>query len=151
MKKILSFIIAIFMCGMVTTVTFPANASALDCEKTILGLRPWYSGLLEEEKIATDAFEQETCTVRKPKEGELPSYVWRIILNVSADLALVVGYAAIIFVIFGGYKYIMSTGDPGKTKEAKTIITNALIGLIIALLATVIVNTIIGVLGNAAK
>ena len=45
----------------------------------------------------------------------------------------------------------MSTGEPGKVTEAKKMITNALIGLIIAVLATVIVNTILVVLGTAAS
>ena len=45
----------------------------------------------------------------------------------------------------------MSTGEPPKVAQAKTIITNALIGLVIAILATVIVNTILIVVGSSAK
>ena len=82
---------------------------------------------------------------------DLASFVWKIVLNISADIALLVGYAAIGFVIYGGFKYIMSTGEPGKVAEAKKMITNALIGLVIAVLATVIVNTILVVIGAAAS
>jgi FtsH-binding integral membrane protein len=147
MKKILSFIIAIFTCGLITTAAFPVADTYADgvsaCEHSILGLRPWYSGLTKKDS-------KGNCVIAQPAQNDMAVFVWKIVLNVSADLALIVGYAAIIFVIFGGYKYIMSTGEPGKVSAAKQIITNALIGLIIAILATVIVNTLIAVIGGAA-
>ncbi len=145
MKRILSFIISIFMCGAITAAVFPVGNTYAACDsKTILGLRPWYDGLITS---ASDG----SCVIQPQTDDDLPSFVWRIVLNVLADLSLIVGYAAIIFVIFGGYKYIMSTGEPNKVAASKLIITNALIGLIISVLATVIVNTIIAVVSTAAK
>lgn len=133
------------MCGAITAATFPVgNTYAADCSsKTFLGLRPWYDGLTTEVN--------GSCVIQQKKSDELPSFVWRIVLNIISDVTLVVGYVAIIFVIYGGYKYIMSTGEPGKVSASKQIITNALIGLVISILATVIVNTIIAVVSGAAK
>ena len=148
MKRILSFIISIFMCGAVTAAVFPVGNTYADADcssKTILGLRPWYDGL------TTTTSDKKSCVIQPQTDDTLPSFVWRIVLNVLADLSLIVGYAAIIFVIFGGYKYIMSTGDSGKVASAKLIITNALIGLVISVLATVIVNTIIAVVSNSTR
>ncbi len=151
MKRILSFVISTFICGIVTTAILPNNTYAVSatCDKTFLGLKPWYYGLTEKKQDSTK--ESKTCVIKQPSEGELPTFAWTIILNIVGDLALVVGYAAIIFVIYGGYKYIMSTGEPSKISAAKQIITNALIGLVIAILATVIVNTILVVIGGAAS
>jgi hypothetical protein len=55
------------------------------------------------------------------------------------------------FIVYGGYKYIMSNGDPSNVVKAKSTITNAVIGLIIAILSTVIVNTIFVVINGATK
>lgn len=145
MKKILSFIMAVMLGATVTAATFPAgNVSAATCESTFLGLRPWYMGLSKEVN--------GSCMIKSPTEiGSEAKFVWTIILNISADISLLVGYVAIIFVIYGGFKYIISTGEPSGVAFAKKTITNALIGLVISVLATVIVNTIIMVLGSNAS
>ena len=137
------------MAGTVTTVAFPAKsyAAGVDCSGTnmLLGLRAWYAGIAEEN--------DGTCDMMKPgsSDAEMSAYVWKIVLNILFDLSLLIGYAAIIFVIYGGFKYIMSNGEPGKVAMAKSIITNALIGLVIGVLATIIVNTILVVIGSAAS
>ena len=152
MKKILGLVLAIVLGVTVTTMAFPANVSAIECEHSILGLRPWYSTLTT---TTTDSTGAETCIIKSP--GELKAdnpnavYFWTIALNISADISLMVGYVAIMLVIYGGFKYILSAGEPGKVALAKTIITNALIGLVIAILATVIVNTILTAIGANVK
>lgn len=155
MKKIVSLVLTLILGITITTAALPANTYALsasDCEKSFLGLRPWYSGLSEVKKDSTG---RETCVIKSPGEIDADnaqaSYFWTIVLNISADVSLLVGYVALIFLIYGGYKYILSTGEPGKVAMAKTIITNALIGLAIAILATVIVNTILVVVGSNAS
>jgi hypothetical protein len=65
--------------------------------------------------------------------GRILLAVFEIILRVGALIA--VGY-----VIYGGVQYILSQGEPDRIKNARTTILNALIGLVIATLATVIVN-----------
>ncbi len=58
-----------------------------------------------------------------------------ILLRVSA-------YVAIGFVIYGGIMYMTSQGEPDKAKNARDTIINALIGLVIAILAASIVSFI---------
>lgn len=55
----------------------------------------------------------------------------------------IIGALAVLMVIVGGVMYIVSGGDNGKTETAKNIITYAIIGIAVALLAYVIVNTVI--------
>ena len=51
-------------------------------------------------------------------------------------------YVAIGFLIRGGFGYMTSSGSPEGMTAAKKTITNALVGMIIALLAASIVNAI---------
>ena len=48
------------------------------------------------------------------------------------------------YTIFGGFKYMTSQGEPDATKKAQGTVTNALIGLAIAMLATAIVGFVGG-------
>jgi hypothetical protein len=64
-------------------------------------------------------------------------------------LSFVVGVAAVIAVISGGFKYITSGGDTAKVANAKTTLIYALIGLAIAVLAQVIVHFVINAATNA--
>lgn len=86
--------------------------------------------------------------LQSPDNGnDLPVYIWKIALNVLFDLFLAIGYIAMGFVIYGGYQYIMSQGDPAKAAKGKKTLTNAIIGTVIAMGATVIVNTISTIIG----
>ena len=50
---------------------------------------------------------------------------------------------SVIMIIVGGLMYVLSAGDPGKVSKAKTTIMVAVIGLIIGILASAIVNFVI--------
>lgn len=53
------------------------------------------------------------------------------------------GILAVGFLIFGGIKYVTSSGDSSKVKAAKDTIMYAVIGLAVTILAYVIVNFVI--------
>ncbi len=53
------------------------------------------------------------------------------------------GLLAVIMIIVGGFQYITSSGNPQATARAKSTITYAIIGLLIAIFAFAIVNFII--------
>lgn len=52
--------------------------------------------------------------------------------------------AAVAFVIYGGFLYMTSQGEPDKAASARKTIINAVAGLVISLLATGIVSFIGG-------
>ncbi len=56
------------------------------------------------------------------------------------------GIIAIICIIISGIYYVTSNGDPGKVAKAKNGLLYSVIGLVIAVLAAVIVNTVLGAL-----
>lgn len=66
-----------------------------------------------------------------------------IILN---GIIISLSVVAIVVIIIGGVQYMVSTGDPSKTKKAKDTILYAAIGLIICGFAAVIVNWVISLL-----
>ena len=50
--------------------------------------------------------------------------------SISA-IILVAGLATFLYIIYGGLQWIMSSGDKGKLEEARSKITNGIIGLAI--------------------
>ena len=63
-------------------------------------------------------------------------------------MLFVVGILAIVMLIFGGIRYVISGGDAGRVKDAKNTILYAIVGLIVAILGYAIVNWVIGVVGS---
>lgn len=56
----------------------------------------------------------------------------------------VIGALAVIFIIIGGFQYVLSGGDSNNTNRAKETILYAVVGLIISLLAFTIVDFVVG-------
>lgn len=59
----------------------------------------------------------------------------------------VLGIIAVIMIIVGAFRYVLSGGDAGSVTAAKNTILYAVVGLIVAILSFVIVNFVI----NAAS
>jgi uncharacterized membrane protein len=58
-------------------------------------------------------------------------------------LSILVGVLAVIMIIYGGFKYVTSSGDANKVASAKSTLIYALVGLAIAALAQVIVHDVL--------
>lgn len=57
--------------------------------------------------------------------------------------SIIVGIAAVIMIIFGGFKYITSGGDSNNVSGAKNTLIYAIIGLIVVALAQFIVHYVL--------
>lgn len=66
----------------------------------------------------------------------------KTIQNILGMLLFVSFIAALIFLIWGGIKWIMSGGDKDGTQKAKDTVTSALIGLAIVLGAWILINIV---------
>lgn len=122
----------------------PGSPSECSCGTgNFLGMKPWYAGLCDgngsESNIATPSEKGSGITIS--------TFVWTIVLNVLFDLMVMIGYIAVGFVIYGGYLYILSQGDPGKAQKGKRTLMTAITGVIIAMGASVLVNTAVTILG----
>lgn len=72
-------------------------------------------------------------------DSTAPSVVEGIINGVIS----IVGILAVIIIIVGGQRFIVSQGDPSKITAARGMIIYGVVGLIVALLAFAVVNFIL--------
>lgn len=82
------------------------------------------------------------CGVNISDQESLKSGIWIIATNVLTDITVVAAYLVLGYVIYGGYKYTFSGGDPGKVAEGKKTLSHAFIGLAIVMSATAIMGSI---------
>lgn len=66
-------------------------------------------------------------------------------------ITLIASFAAVFFLVKGGYLYISSTGKPEAIIQAKKTIKNALIGLVIVLASGIIVSLFNGALNTPSS
>lgn len=132
---ILLFVSASFM----VAATFSTPAYAADCYKNkFLTLPHWYRDL----PLDGD------CHINMPDKSDanaLQRYVTIIIINIIEIIMHLVAYASVIMIIVGGFRYMISRGDSSRINEGKMTIRNAVIGLVVSMIAVIIVNIILGV------
>jgi hypothetical protein len=64
--------------------------------------------------------------------------------KISSVLLFIVGAIAVIMIVIGGLRYVVSGGDATQVQSAKNTILYALVGVIVAILAYAAVNFVIG-------
>jgi len=80
--------------------------------------------------------------VEIPGVGGTPADLSEYLIGLYNFLLSIVGIAAVLMLIIGGFKYLTAVGNPSAASEAKSIIFNALFGLILAIISWVIVSEI---------
>jgi len=141
-------VFAILIGGSVITIAAPQTSYAAACKDNVLTFPTWYRGLSKTtgtDDPATKDVDESTCEIESPGTGTdgLSTFIWTIVLNVIEIAMQVVGYLAAGFIIYGGFKYITGAGSPDKITAGRKLILNAVIGLVISLLAVVIVNIVL--------
>ena len=63
--------------------------------------------------------------------------------QISSVLLFIVGAIAVIMIVIGGLRYVVSGGDASQVQAAKNTILYSLVGIIIAILAYAAVNFVI--------
>ena len=71
--------------------------------------------------------------------------------QVTNTILYIVGIIAVIMLIIGGIRYVISGGDSKKVTDAKNTVLYAIIGLVISFLAFAIVNFVISALPSSDK
>ena len=67
-----------------------------------------------------------------------------LVINV---LSFVVGFAAVIMIIIGGFRFITAGGDSGKVASAKDSVLYSIVGLVVVVLAQTIVKFVLNKVG----
>ena len=102
-----------------------------DGRSFFLGIPTWDRGI-----------DCEDITSSSITEGGDDNPIRLIILNLTEAAAIVAGYVAVVFVVVGGFKFVLSDGSPDKAADARKTIINSLIGAGIAAMAAVIIEVI---------
>lgn len=66
-----------------------------------------------------------------------------VVKNIINTFLYAIGILSVILIIHSGFKYITSGGNPEGIKGAKSTLTYAVVGLIVAMLAFTIVNFVV--------
>ncbi len=125
MKKFLKIVLPVLMMGVVLS-------GALTLEVSALTLRD-----------GAEAARCDGC----PSDLFGPTGAFKQITN---TILYIVGIVAVIMLIIGGIKYVVSGGDSKKVTDAKNTVLYAIIGLVIAVFAYAIVNFVISSLPSSS-
>lgn len=66
--------------------------------------------------------------------------IWKIALNIIDMAIQAIGYIAAVFILWGGFKFMLSEGNSDQAAGARRTIINASVGLIIALASIAIIR-----------
>ena len=64
-------------------------------------------------------------------------------MTIINTILYILGIAAVIMIVIGGFRYVVSNGDSASITAAKNTIFYAVIGLVVAILAFTIVNFVV--------
>jgi len=116
----------------------PPVIAVIDCKQnTAVPILPtWYKYL----EFDTS---NDNCDVVMDSKG-LPKNIVLIGLAIIEMLLVLAGIIAVIMVMVGGFKYVVSQGESEKVANAKNTIINSLVGTVIAIIASQVVAFVVG-------
>ena len=144
-KAIFAAILMVFSAsfGLAVFDSKVASAACASDGAQLFSIPAWYRGLTKE-----GSCEIKTISNKDDAGADsvtIQSFVWTVIGNVFDAIMRIVGVVATGYIIWAGFQYMTSAGDSGKMANAKTTLTNACIGLVIAIVASGIVQLVMGV------
>ena len=95
-------------------------------------------------KVGLNENHEYECLEINTAIGSIPTNPIAFIERLFSIILLLAGIGALILLIYGGYKYMISRGDPEAVKSARETITSAIIGLLFIIFSLVILQVIAG-------
>ncbi len=121
---------------MISIVNLLTNFGAGCAAESVYGIPTWYK------YIDAQADANGTCQLL----GDFDIANFESLLGIGIAVVEIMlffaGIIAVAYIIYGGFRYVLSQGEPENTKIAKDSILNAVIGLVIAVLGSAIVRFI---------
>lgn len=129
------------MMSLVYSLLTQVGASAQCLPKQgFFGIHPWYQYLKVEYNPYSASCELNAHLFNPTTKAIDLTTLSLIGLGIVDILIRVAAILAVAYVIVGGIRYVTSQGEPDKTKHATNTITNALIGLVITIMAATLVR-----------
>lgn len=127
--------------------------SAADCQKgDFFGLPTWYKYLEFNGNCEINYSQQITTTCTDPNNSSKTitcvndkfdfGVIWGIGFAIIEMLLMLAGLIAMVFVVIGGFKFVMNLGSPETLKKARLTLANALVGAVIAVIGSKVVGFI---------
>ncbi|NTW61884.1 hypothetical protein HGB25_00490 [Candidatus Saccharibacteria bacterium] len=145
-KLAASLVLFSLLSGIFVSLSSPLTVSAVadDCNTGFLGFPSWYRGLTSP---APDCAIVSPSTLNTAPAGEadngLSIFIWHIVLNILEAAIVAIAYISAGFELYGGFLFITSRGKPEGAAKARQTMLDAIIGLIISLMAIGIVQFVI--------
>ena len=139
-------IIGVFLFSVVVAFTAAPMATAQssgggsNCNARFLTAPPWYRGVTDENCNVS----LESVNENIELGGRVGPFLLIVGLNIVEIMMHLVAYISVGYIIFGGFKYMTSAGSQDGSVKARKTITNAVIGLIISLIAVGVITFIVG-------
>lgn len=108
-------------------------ASFVYATQPVVAVNDWNS------EACANADEAQKAALGCETDSTAPSVVEGLINGIIS----VVGIVAVIVIVVGGQRFIVSQGDPSKITAARGMIIYGVVGLIVALLAFAVVNFVL--------
>ncbi len=159
-KLLVGAIFVLFAASPVLTVALPVTALAKapttvsDCESPFLGIPPWFRGIVKVQKNSATGVNE--CIIENPEDlntaakgqpsNGLQHFIIKVALNVIEIGLFIAGYAALFFVLYGGFLFLTGGANPGQTEKGRVTLLNAIIGFAISTAAIGAVNLIFNVI-----
>lgn len=132
-----------FLAPTAATVYASSSANCGQSSSGFLGFPTWYK-YLSPTYYASDPDGDGPLIAGCNLDVKFPESIPKILLAV-VEIALRIGaLVAVGYIVYGGFKFILSNGEPDRAAGARSTIINAIVGLVIAILATGIVSFIGG-------
>ena len=111
-------------------------------DTSFLGFPHWYQ-YLQGMAVSPDRSVHNNSVVCNPQLASL-SDVWLVVAAIIEIMLRVAALAAVVMVIYGGVMFIASQGEPEATNKARGTIINALVGLLLSVMAAAFIAFIAG-------
>lgn len=128
-----------------------AGTGATSCardKKSFLGIPTWYEYLSDVCGTTSTGCtaNTEAANTCHSESGFDLAVIWLVALAVVDILLRLGGFISFGIVMYGGFKYVTSQGQPDGTKAARQTILNAFIGIAIIIVASISVRFVASVL-----
>ncbi len=95
-------------------------------------------------KVGEDSQGIDLCQLRNPAPGQLvgTSNVDDLVTKLVNILLSFAGAIAVIFLVIGGFRYVVSQGNEEAMERAKKTLLSAIIGIVVIIMAFAVVNIV---------
>ena len=133
LRRLCRSIIVLALVVTSVSVALPAGEAHASCDDAVMGFPTWYRGL-----DCNDGH----VNLEGKKLGEVAMIIGLNVIDVGLRI---VGIIATVMIVYSGYLFMLSTGEgvAEKAKKARTALTSAIIGLVLAVSAAFVISFIV--------